>query len=33
MATLQRINQALLLQLRTQQDANQINANLRHAGA
>jgi len=28
MATLQRINQALLLQLRTQQDANQINANL-----
>ncbi len=27
MATLQRINQALLLQLRTQQDANQINAN------
>src|SRR2546422_1185993 len=25
---LQRINQALLLQLRTQQDANQINANL-----
>jgi hypothetical protein len=28
MATLQRINQALLLQLRTQQDANQIDANL-----
>ena len=28
MATLQRINQALLLQLRTQQDANQMNANL-----
>jgi len=28
MATLQRINQALLLQLRTQQDANQINANV-----
>jgi hypothetical protein len=28
MATLQRINQALLLQLRTQQDANQVNANL-----
>jgi hypothetical protein len=28
MATLQRINQALLLQLRTQQDANQIYANL-----
>jgi hypothetical protein len=28
MATLQRINQALLLQLRTQQEANQINANL-----
>jgi hypothetical protein len=28
MATLQRINQALLLQLRIQQDANQINANL-----
>jgi hypothetical protein len=28
MATLQRINRALLLQLRTQQDANQINANL-----
>jgi len=28
MATLQRINQALLLQLRTQQDANQINADL-----
>ena len=28
MAALQRINQALLLQLRTQQDANQINANL-----
>jgi hypothetical protein len=28
MATLQRINQALLLQLRTQQDANQTNANL-----
>jgi hypothetical protein len=28
MATLQRMNQALLLQLRTQQDANQINANL-----
>src|ERR1035438_10080456 len=28
MATLQRINQVLLLQLRTQQDANQINANL-----
>jgi hypothetical protein len=28
MATLQRINQALLLQLRTQQDANQISANL-----
>jgi len=28
MATLQRINQALLLQLRTQQDTNQINANL-----
>jgi hypothetical protein len=28
MATLQRINQALLLQLRTQQDANQINSNL-----
>jgi hypothetical protein len=28
MATLQRINEALLLQLRTQQDANQINANL-----
>jgi hypothetical protein len=28
MATLQRINQALLLQLRTEQDANQINANL-----
>jgi uncharacterized protein YktA (UPF0223 family) len=28
MATLQRINQALLLQLRTMQDANQINANL-----
>jgi hypothetical protein len=28
MATLQRINQALLLELRTQQDANQINANL-----
>ena len=28
MATLQRINQALLLQLRTLQDANQINANL-----
>jgi hypothetical protein len=28
MATLQRINQALLLQLRTQQDANQINVNL-----
>ena len=28
MATLQRINLALLLQLRTQQDANQINANL-----
>jgi hypothetical protein len=27
MATLQRINQALLLQLRTQQDANQMNAN------
>src|SRR6202049_4554128 len=27
-ATLQRMNQALLLQLRTQQDANQINANL-----
>jgi hypothetical protein len=27
MASLQRINQALLLQLRTQQDANQINAN------
>jgi hypothetical protein len=28
MATLQRMNQALLLELRTQQDANQINANL-----
>jgi hypothetical protein len=28
MAELQRINQALLLQLRTQQDANQINANI-----
>jgi uncharacterized protein YktA (UPF0223 family) len=28
MATLQRINQALLLQLRTEQDANQMNANL-----
>jgi len=28
LATLQRINQTLLLQLRTQQDANQINANL-----
>jgi hypothetical protein len=28
MATLQRINQALLLQLRSQQDANQINADL-----
>jgi hypothetical protein len=28
MAALQRINQALLLQLRTLQDANQINANL-----
>jgi hypothetical protein len=28
MAALQRINQALLLQLRTEQDANQINANL-----
>src|ERR1700723_2269508 len=28
MATLQRMNQALLLQLRTQQDANQIDANL-----
>lgn len=28
MATLQRINQALLLELRTEQDANQINANL-----
>jgi hypothetical protein len=28
MATLQRMNQALLLQLRTQEDANQINANL-----
>jgi hypothetical protein len=28
MAALQRINQALLLQLRTMQDANQINANL-----
>ena len=28
MATLQRINQALLLQLRAQQDANQINANV-----
>ena len=28
MATLQRMNQALLLQLRTQQDANQMNANL-----
>jgi hypothetical protein len=28
MAELQRINQALLLQLRTQQDENQINANL-----
>jgi hypothetical protein len=28
MAELQRINQALLLQLRTLQDANQINANL-----
>jgi len=28
MSELQRINQALLLQLRTQQDANQINANL-----
>ena len=28
MAELQRINQALLLQLRSQQDANQINANL-----
>ena len=28
MAELQRINRALLLQLRTQQDANQINANL-----
>jgi hypothetical protein len=28
MAALQRMNQALLLQLRTQQDANQINANL-----
>ena len=28
MATLQRINQALLLELRNQQDANQINANL-----
>jgi hypothetical protein len=28
MAELQRINQALLLQLRTMQDANQINANL-----
>ena len=28
MAELQRINQVLLLQLRTQQDANQINANL-----
>jgi hypothetical protein len=28
MAELQRINQAMLLQLRTQQDANQINANL-----
>ncbi len=27
MATLQRINQALLLQLRTEQDANQMNAN------
>ncbi len=28
MATLQRINLALLLELRNQQDANQINANL-----
>jgi hypothetical protein len=28
MAELQRINQALLLQLRTLQDANQINSNL-----
>ena len=28
MAELQRINQVLLLQLRTKQDANQINANL-----
>ncbi len=28
MATLQRINQALLLELRTMQDANQINANI-----
>jgi len=28
MATLQRINKALLLELRTQQDANQMNANL-----
>jgi hypothetical protein len=28
MATLQRINQSLLLQLRAEQDANQINANL-----
>jgi hypothetical protein len=28
MAELQRINQALLLQLRTMQDANQINTNL-----
>jgi hypothetical protein len=28
MATLQRINEALLLQLRTMQDANQMNANL-----
>ena len=28
MATLQRMNQALLLQLRTMQDANQMNANL-----
>ena len=28
MAELQRINQALLLQLRTMQDANQINGNL-----
>jgi hypothetical protein len=28
MAELQRINQALLLQLRTQQDSNQINADI-----